>query len=124
MAGVNSVSLTLETNRALRRSVPEFRTPPSPVAIKARMRTDMHQQHLFQYIQTRDSTNDEMIDSEDIIRAVKRFRAIWDLEDEGYHNKNLKDEAWNGVCLEVISDWKVLCEGEKHIRREFCFDIY
>lgn len=64
-----------------------------------------------------------MLDSEDIIRSVKKFRAIWDLEDEGYHNKNLKDDAWNCVCVDLVPNWKKLCEGDKYIRRKFFYDL-
>lgn len=66
----------------------------------------------------------KQVNSEGIIEAVKKHRAIWDLHSAGYHNKHLKEDAWYGVGDELYSDWEALPEKEQYVRRKFCIKYY
>lgn len=54
-----------------------------------------------------------MIDTEVLILAVQKYPCLWDISNEDYHNRDLKDLGWEQVCAELVKDWETTEDKEK-----------
>ncbi|RVE51328.1 hypothetical protein evm_004008 [Chilo suppressalis] len=56
-----------------------------------------------------------MCEIEELAIAVEKHPCLWNTNHEDYHNRDLKDEAWESICQEIIKDWEDTDEiGRKH----------
>ncbi|KAI5635104.1 alcohol dehydrogenase transcription factor myb/SANT-like domain-containing protein [Phthorimaea operculella] len=46
-----------------------------------------------------------MCEPQDLIMAIEKYPCIWNIHDQDYHNRDVKDLAWEQVCKEVFRDW-------------------
>ncbi|KAM8703467.1 hypothetical protein ACLKA7_008141 [Drosophila subpalustris] len=49
----------------------------------------------------------------DFIDAVKKHHIIWDREHENFHNRELRDQAWQQIGLQLCKNFEVASGGEK-----------
>ncbi|KAH8360255.1 hypothetical protein KR093_011636 [Drosophila rubida] len=49
----------------------------------------------------------------DFIDAVKKHNIIWDREHENFHNRELRDQAWQQIGLQLCKNFDVASAGEK-----------
>ncbi|CAH0560619.1 unnamed protein product [Brassicogethes aeneus] len=54
-----------------------------------------------------------MCDTENLIISVEKCPCLWNVSHESYHDRDLKDLAWEQVCLEVMKDWDSTSDEEK-----------
>lgn len=60
----------------------------------------------------------ENFDTERLIMAVEKRSCLWDTGSEGYHDRQMKDLAWEDVCNEILEEAWVLMDVEK--RKKIC----
>lgn len=53
-----------------------------------------------------------MTDIEHLIIAVEAYPCLWDTNYEDYHNRDLKEMAWQAIAKEIYSEWETY-EGIK-----------
>ncbi|GBP40872.1 hypothetical protein EVAR_88933_1 [Eumeta japonica] len=46
-----------------------------------------------------------MSDTEHLIIAVEQYPCLWDTRHEDYHNRDIKDMAWQDIAKEIFSDY-------------------
>ncbi|KAJ8910133.1 hypothetical protein NQ315_003504 [Exocentrus adspersus] len=54
-----------------------------------------------------------MSETENLILAVEKYPCLWDIRNEDYHNRDMKELAWQQVCLEMYKDWECQSATEK-----------
>ncbi|KAJ8911467.1 hypothetical protein NQ315_015234 [Exocentrus adspersus] len=68
-----------------------------------------------------------MSETENLILAVEKYPCLWDIRNEDYHNRDMKELAWQQVCLEMYRDWE--CQSNElkkkwtHIRDYYRKDL-
>ncbi|KAJ8954111.1 hypothetical protein NQ317_007717 [Molorchus minor] len=61
-----------------------------------------------------------MCDTENLITAVEKYPCLWNVSHESYHDRDIKDLAWEQVCLEIVKDWDNTNDEEK---KKKCVEI-
>ncbi|XP_072929352.1 neuropeptide CCHamide-2 isoform X2 [Epargyreus clarus] len=51
-----------------------------------------------------------MCEAQDIIMAVKKHPCLWDIKNNDYHNRDMKEWAWHQVCKEVVNDYETFTD--------------
>lgn len=46
-----------------------------------------------------------MSDIEQLIIAVEGYPCLWDTNHEDYHNRDLKELAWQAIAKQIYQDW-------------------
>lgn len=55
-----------------------------------------------------------MCDTELLIKAIRKHPCLWDVGLKDYHNREIKDLAWEEVCTEVYEGrWEIASQDEK-----------
>ncbi|XP_047522762.1 uncharacterized protein LOC125061386 [Pieris napi] len=54
-----------------------------------------------------------MCEAEILIFAVEKYPCLWNIHDNDYHNRDVKDLAWENVFKEVIKDWSTCTKVDK-----------
>lgn len=54
-----------------------------------------------------------MCEAETLILAVEKYPCLWNLHDDDYHTRDVKDWAWEKVFKEVIKDWDTSTKVDK-----------
>lgn len=54
-----------------------------------------------------------MCDTGVLIMAVEKQPCLWDGNHKDYHNREIKELAWEVVCNEVYEDWDSMDERDK-----------
>ncbi|XP_050672977.1 uncharacterized protein LOC126970871 [Leptidea sinapis] len=54
-----------------------------------------------------------MCDTETLILAIEKVPCLWNITHEDYHNKDVRDSAWEQVCKEVINNWESHTKTER-----------
>ncbi|GBP42640.1 hypothetical protein EVAR_87191_1 [Eumeta japonica] len=54
-----------------------------------------------------------MCEAETLILAVEKYPCLWNIHDDDYHNRDVKDLAWENVFKEVIKDWDTCTKVDK-----------
>lgn len=47
-----------------------------------------------------------MCDAENLIMSVEKHQCLWDINHADYHNRDMKDLAWEQICKDLIQDWE------------------
>ncbi|CAG5055779.1 unnamed protein product [Parnassius apollo] len=54
-----------------------------------------------------------MCEAETLIFAVEKYPCLWNIHDNDYNNRDVKDLAWENVFKEVIKDWDTCTKVDK-----------
>ena len=38
--------------------------------------------------------------------SVEKYPCVWDINNVDYHNRDIKDLAWEQICKEVFDNWE------------------
>lgn len=65
-----------------------------------------------------------MCEAETLILAVEKYPCLWNIHDNDYHNRDVKDLAWENVFKEVIKDWDTCTKVDKENKGKIFSKVY
>lgn len=64
-----------------------------------------------------------MCEAEIIILAIEKYPCLWDIHDDDYFNRDVKELAWEKVFKEVIKEWDTCSQADQENKGKILYLI-